>query len=93
MSTPPATTRLLAAFAAGLALPLLIAPTLRPNDPPAPAALPAIFSVGGKIISPAGEEISVKEVNGGWIRAEGYFTSDAITWIYVPTGVSWRVKK
>jgi len=77
----------------GLALPLLLALRDAGEVPQPGAALPSLFSPGARVISPAGAELTVKEVAGEWIRVEGYFTSETVSWIYVPTGVEWRVKR
>jgi len=61
--------------------------------PPAAATLPGIFTPGARIISPAGSELTVKEVAGDWIRVEGIWSTETVSWIYLPTGVEWRSKR
>lgn len=77
----------------GLGLPLLLALHDSGAVVPPTEMLPAIFAPGAKIISPAGAEVTVKEVVGEWIRVEGYFSSETVSWIYAPTAVEWRAKR
>lgn len=89
----PRVGRFVLGLCVGLILPLTLALRDRSDGVPPAATLPGIFSPGARILSPSGAELTVKEVAGDWVRVEGIWSSETVSWIYLPTGIEWRSKR